>query len=156
PSAASPCPSSFTPFLGHQSSLAGGPVFGIHYSFAIVEPGKTRLSSARRRDRNMAMHRSFHPTAVRFFCSILGGATLALAPGSSAEDQQTPDWEKQVAEAQKAVGQLSAKLIAAAEDPKSPEEDRWRAVAALGRLGDRASLEYLIDRTTLRLHPPDE
>src|SRR5436190_559258 len=32
PCAACACLSSFTPFLGHQSSLAGGPVFGVHYT----------------------------------------------------------------------------------------------------------------------------
>jgi hypothetical protein len=103
----------------------------------------------------MGRYRCFLSEVVRCFSIILGVVAIALMKGTAAPGPVPPDWERQVAEAQKAVGELSAKLIAAAEDPKAPEEDRWRAVAALGRLCDRASLEYLVDHITLRLQSPD-
>src|SRR5262249_48863054 len=38
-----------TPFLGHQSSLAGGPVFGVHYTQEVwpTRPGKLTTTGGR-------------------------------------------------------------------------------------------------------------
>lgn len=50
---------------------------------------------------------------------------------------------------------LSKKLITAADDVKRPEAERWQAVVALARLGNRDALEYLVEHITLQLQPPD-
>jgi hypothetical protein len=102
----------------------------------------------------MRKYRCFLAPVVLGLSILLGVAAIGLVKCGAAPEPASPDWERQVNEAQKVLGQVSAKLIATAEDAKAPVEDRWRAVLALGRVGDRASLEYLVDHIALRLVPP--
>jgi hypothetical protein len=81
-------------------------------------------------------------------------ATVTLIRAPAAEEDRLGVWEQRAAEAQKTLRNVTHELIALVEDTKASKEERWRAVLALGRLGTRESLEFLVDHVSLRILPP--
>jgi hypothetical protein len=102
----------------------------------------------------MQMSVSWLWAIVRHLSPLCVLATMALISAQAAEEDRVADWERQGAEAQKALRAVTGKLIALAEDTYAPKEERWRAVVGLGRVGTRDGLEFLVDHISLRLLPP--
>jgi hypothetical protein len=92
-----------------------------------------------------------------FFVSLLLFLGAVAAAVTAARPPEPPDEGELARAARKILNdreELSKKLIAVAEDAKRPEAERWQAVVALGQLGARAGLEYLVDHISLHLSPP--
>jgi hypothetical protein len=91
-------------------------------------------------------------------CVALAALALgagAAPPGDGAApplDPKQPDsWQASVNRARENLGQVTRALIAVARDPARPDGDRRKAIFALGKVGDREALEFLVANIGLQL-----
>jgi transposase len=107
-------PAIVPPFLGHQSSLAGGPVFGVHYTRFGQQTAAFKAQvalAALKGDRTaneLASHYGVHPTLIHGWKKqLLAGADQVFSNGSKAA---TADAEAEKAELFEQIGRLKMEL----------------------------------------------
>ncbi len=91
---------------------------------------------------------------------LLGAAlfaiSLAWGQGQSSTgviDVSRPEtWERTASEARGRLDRIVEALIDVAEDEKSSEQDRVKAIGLLGEIGNKESLDFLVSKVLLRVN----
>jgi hypothetical protein len=84
------------------------------------------------------------------FAKLLGNAHIPRVMDTIGEQ----DWTSVILDQEKARNELADKLVGIASNKNLAESDRWKAVAALGRIDSHQAIEYLVDNISLKFVPP--
>jgi hypothetical protein len=97
---------------------------------------------------------------VGLACLLIIGTGLLLAglvgaetapPGGGMNLAKPETWDGSVSEAKDNLNRLANDLILVAKDQKRTSEDRVKAIGLLGRIGNMASLDFLVANSSLFL-----
>jgi len=105
-----------TPFLGHQTSLAGGPVFGVHYTLKLSGASRDAIEQAGRKKRAGAP--SVKASKVK--CFLPSGVQVVVSGNGVSLDESIEALNEAIKEMKRAreLG-YTAKTFAAAMKDKA-------------------------------------